>query len=509
MAIQRNVLEYLQASAGRYPEKVAFSDEREALSFADMDLKARALGTFISRATDRTNRPVAILSERTAGTLAAFMGVLYSGNYYVPIDSSMPVERIRNIIDRLDPLLLLYCEENRKAAEALSGSCGISSLTDGFECAPDGDLLARRYSKVLDIDPVYVIFTSGSTGVPKGIVIPHRAVIDFTEWMADTFGFTCDDVMANQAPFYFDLSVKDIYLTLKCGATTHIIPKHLFMFPLPMLEFIEEKKATSLVWATAAFHLLANSGGLSEKAPASLNKVILGGEALYAKQLNIWRRALPDVTYVNLYGPTEVTVDCTYYIIDREYADSEVIPIGRACENKDVMLLDEGLAPVPQGSPGEICVRGSGLAHGYYGDSGKTSAAFVQNPGNPWYPDTIYRTGDIGVMNEDGLIVFQSRRDEQIKHMGYRIELGEIEAAISAISEVRELACFYDAEPDKIICAYSGGISSGEIIKRVSDSLPKYMFPNIFRQMDALPRTPNSKIDRVKLKKDYFENKGN
>ena len=503
--MQKNVLEYLQSAVSRFPDKVAFTDDSEILTFADLDLRGRALGTFIAKGTKAANRPIAVLVERSAATIAAFIGVLYSGNFYVPIESKMPATRIREILKQLDPIALLYTQD--MPSDDFSEHCPVLSAQEGFLAPPDNELLEKRLAGVLDADPVYVMFTSGSTGTPKGIVISHHAVIDFVDWMAEALDFSSEDIMANQVPFYFDPSVKDIYLTLKCAATTHIIPKKLFMFPLQLLRFIDEKKATVLNWSTAAFHMVANSRALEKLVPTSLKKIVAGGETLYAKPLNIWRRALPDVCFVNAYGPTEVTVDCTFYIIDRDYEDHEVIPIGYICNNKEVMLLDDNLQPVPTGEQGELCVRGSGLAKGYFGDTEKTAAAFVQNPANCWYPDLIYRTGDIGIINEEGLFVYLCRRDGQIKRAGYRIELGEIETALSALPQMRELACFYDENKDKIVCVYSGDIDADGIVTGLRDILPKYMFPNVFLPMDSLPHNANGKIDRVRLKNEYFNDK--
>lgn len=501
--MQRNLLEYLDNTAARVPCCTAVVDEKESFTFSLLRQRSRCLGTHLANITRVHNRPIAVLTDRGADSVLAFMGVLYSGNYYVPVDVRMPAARMAALMEQIRPAALVLAAKKHEPAQQFAHLCPLVSMEEiGEDC--DDALLASVRGKVLDVDPAYIIFTSGSTGVPKGIVVSHRSVIDFTDWYTETCGITGADILGNQAPFYFDLSVKDLYSTMKCGATMHILPQKFFSFPMLLMQYLKEQKITTLSWATSAFHLVANSGVLEKLVPEDLRRVILGGEALQAKQLNIWRRALPDVQYINLYGPTEVTVDCCYYKIDREFADTDIIPIGKACENMEVFLLDEQGNPVPKGTPGELCARGSGLAQGYYGDWEKTNAVFTQDPRNPWYCDRIYHTGDMAMEDEDGNFLFLARKDNQIKHSGYRIELGEVETALNSLLGINAAICCFDPQKDKIHCIYQGEGSVEEVVTGARSLLPKYMLPNTYHKVEHMPYNANGKIDRVALTKEFL-----
>ncbi len=503
--MQKNVLEYLERTVRRLPEKVAFVDENESISFRRLTDEARSMGTFLARQTMVRNRPVVVLADRTALSVTGFAAALYSGNFYVPLDPQMPRQRLAAILEQLSPAALIFHPGDRTLIDDITYNCLYLEL--GAEYGPADDALIQTIRRQqLDVDPVYAIFTSGSTGEPKGIVVSHRSVIDFVDWYVNEMGITESDRLGNQAPFYFDLSVKNLYPTFCQGSTTYLLPKKFFSFPILLTRYLNENQITVLSWATSAFHLIANSGVLEKSPPTQLVRlVIVGGEALQAKQLNRWRAALPKAQFVNLYGPTEVTVDCTYYKIDRDFDDEEPIPIGWACDNKEVLLLDKEGRSVTPGEPGELCVRGSGLAQGYFGDWDKTRGSFTQNPLNPWYPDLIYHTGDIAVQSPDGSFRFLSRKDSQVKHLGYRVELGEIETALNAIPSVQQAVCLFDTRSDKIHCCYTGGENENGLARAARAALPRYMVPNIYHKLGELPYNPNGKIDRSRLQKEFLD----
>lgn len=502
----KNVLEFLESSAENFPEKIAFADEKTSLTYIELKEKSMRIGSALAEKTGKTNQPIAVLLEKTPDCAAAFFGVVYSGNFYVIIDTMMPNDRIASIFDALSPALLLTDEAHREKAENVMAADKIALLADCENTMTDTDKLLHIRKSMIDTDPLYALFTSGSTGKPKGAVISHRSVMAYTAWVTSCFDLNANTVMGNQTPFYFSMSVTDIYSTIKSGGTLHIIPKSYFSFPVKLIAFLNERNINTIYWVPSALCIAANYDLFKYVKPAHLQKVLFAGEVMPMKQLNYWRKNIPDAMYANLFGPTETTDICTYYIVEREFQDDESLPIGYPCDNCGIIILKEDNTEADIGEEGELCVRGSFLADGYYGDSEKTAAAFTLNPLNKNYPERIYRTGDIVKYNEYGELVFMSRKDFQIKHMGYRIELGEIEAAVSACDDVDASVCIYDEKIDEIICIFTGrNADENKIIGTVKNKIPDYMMPNQYVKIAAMPFNRNGKIDRKYLKNNYKE----
>lgn len=532
----KNVLEFLEKSALSVPTAIACGDEKEELSYSALLLASKKLGAFLSQHT-APRRPVALYLEKSVPALIGFFGIVYAGGFYSVLDPSQPMARTVKILETLEPSVVLTDYANRERAEEiiaeLRGTANttipvelyvlndLPGIKDRGEAQAEGvtkeeeTLLSDIRDQAMDVDPLYVNFTSGSTGVPKGVTVGHRSVISFISSFVEIFGIDKEDVLGNQAPFDFDVSVKDIYSALFAGCRLQLIPRSYFSNPMELMDYLSEKKITNLTWAVSALCFVSVMNGLEYKVPEKVKRVMFSGEVMPIKHLNHWKKYLPEAMYVNLYGPTEITCNCCYYILDREFQEGEKIPLGKTFPNEKVFLLGEDgeeirpgmIAAVEDGehlkneeSPeGEIFVSGAGLAIGYYKDTVKTEEAFTQNPLNKAYYERCYRTGDLARYNEKGELVYCSRKDFQIKRMGHRIELGEIESTAMKIEEVTRALALYEADEQKLWLFYTGKADRKEIAKTLRSLLPPFMIPNKTIQIEEMPLTKNGKIDRAAL----------
>lgn len=413
----------------------------------------------------------------------------------------MPPSRVNKILEVLKPEIVITTNKLKTNFEKFN-FYGSYIIYEETICSEEDETAVKPYTeKIVDTDLLYVLFTSGSTGVPKGVSICHRSVIDYIDWVTETFNITQKDTFGNQAPFYFDNSILDIYSCMKMGATLNIIPKKLFFQPVPLLEYIKYNKINTIFWVPSALIVVSKLKAFRNvDLSDTLKRVLFCGEVMPNKQLNIWRKFLPNVTYANLYGPTEITDACTYYIVDREFSDDEPLPIGIPMSNTDILVLNDEDKLVTDDEVGELCVRGTSLAMGYYNNPEKTRSAFVQNPLNKAVPEIIYRTGDLVRYNEYREIIYISRKDFQIKHLGHRIELGEIETAISSLEEVTLNCCLYDEKNQRIVLFVDAQVDRDYIKERIEKLVPEYMIPGKVIYLENMPINANGKIDRIKLK---------
>ena len=499
----KTILDKLEENVKRYPNKVIFSDKDTSITFAEFESKAKTYASQLVKFGFK-NSPMAVLDNRNVNTLIQMFAVMYSGNFYVVIDSQSPAERVQKIYDIIKPVISIYENDNKELLESLNTNSKKILTENNIINSVDIEALELVKKAQISTDPAYALFTSGSTGVPKGTILSHQNILSYIEWFVNEFDITDKTVFANQTPFYFSMSVSDIYATVFTGATFNITPKSYFSFPIQLVNFLNEREVNTIYWVPSALCIVANLKLFDYAKPEHLEKVLFAGEVMPNKQLNYWRKHLPNVTYANLFGPTETTDICTFYVVNREFKDDEGLPIGKPCDNCDTFLVDENNKLVTEeGVIGELYARGPFVAYGYYDNPEKTNSAFVQNPLHNHYPELVYKTGDLAKINEYGEYEYAGRKDFQIKHMGYRIELGEIETAGSAIDKVNSVVCVYDMVKDYIVMIYEGRVKEEELLEQLSKKVPKYMVPNLVIKVKQMPYNQNGKIDRAYLKSNY------
>ncbi|EAI6637357.1 AMP-binding protein [Campylobacter coli] len=496
-----HIYDFLEKSLIKFSEKTAFVEpfakERKEITYKDFDLFSKKLASEILKTLKNnkpTQAPVLIILPKRIDCLISFFGVALSGNFYTLLDEKSPKERVEKVIEVLKPKLFITSKD-------LNFNLDLPTLyTQDFENFNiDESLLKNAKEKHIDTNLLYVLFTSGSTGIPKGVSIAHKSVIDYAFHFCEAFEVDENEIIANQAPLYVDASLPDILATIKPSATLHLIPNHLFAFPNKILDYLEQEKITMIFWKpTVLIYFIKDQDNLKNYPLKNLNKILIGGEIMPIKQLNIWRKHLPNALFANCYGPTEITDVCCYYILDREFSENEILPIGKAYKNTELLVFDENMnfiSPKQIGVKGELFVRGTSLSLGYYNDKEKTKQAFIQNPLHDNYLDLLYKTGDIVSYNEFGELLCYGRNDNRIKFMGHRIELGEIESVINSHSKIILCACIFK---EKIICFYE---SDEELDFKafLKDKLPSYMIPKHFIKIEKFKLNQNSKIDRKAL----------
>tara|TARA_R110002073_G_scaffold322276_2_gene498825 strand:+ start:7725 stop:9242 length:1518 start_codon:yes stop_codon:yes gene_type:complete len=503
--MKTSILDYLELTVQKTPNKKAVIEGEKSITFKDLDRKSRALAYLLISKNDVFNQPIAVYLPKTIESIISDIAISYSCNIYMNLDVKTPIERIRNIVDLIEPKIIITSTKYLKAIESLEGVHKIINLDEfDFETLEreNGSFLERIEAQI-DTDPICIINTSGSTGTPKGVVLNHKSFIDFTEWSLNTFDFNENEVIGSLSPLVFDIYSFELCLLMSNGSTIVLIPDTFAAFPIKILNILSEQKVTFLFWVPTIMVNIANMNLLENIKLPHLKTVWFAGEVFPTKQFNYWQNKLSQTLFANLYGPIEITLDCTYFIVNRKIEDNEPLPIGKPCKNTDILILNNKDIQVRKGEEGELCVRGTSLAMGYYNNPEKTQASFVQNPLNKSYPELIYRTGDIVSLNDLGEIVFKGRKDSLVKHLGYRIELGEIEhVVVNTLKLVKNGCIVYNNLKKEIILFYEADVDVSilEFRKKIATALPKYMIPTKYIRMDQLPRNTNGKIDRLALK---------
>jgi D-alanine--poly(phosphoribitol) ligase subunit 1 len=510
--MKTNVLEYLESGAGQScPERTALVDRFSEITFGELVDRSKAVAMKLRALGDARRRPIVVLLPKSIDVVVSDLAVVYTGNFYSNVDEKTPLDRLSRLLGNIEPYLIITTSDWVAKLESIhiekKRIVDFSTLlNDDIEV--DSNWLSEVRKSHLDTDPLCLINTSGSTGTPKSVVLSHRSTIDFIDWCLGAFDFHQEDRIGSLSPLFFDIYTLELFVSLARGCSIFLIPEEFASFPVQITNFLAEKRITFIFWVPTVMVNIANLGLLEKANLTSIRRIFFAGEVFPTRQMNMWRRKLPEAQFVNLYGPIEITVDCTYYVINREFQDHEPLPIGIPCENSGVFILGEADHEVDVPNVvGEICVRGTSLALGYYNNPSQTEMRFVQNPLNKAYPELIYRTGDLGYWNSLGELMFVGRSDFQIKHQGYRIELLEIENAALTIPAISNACVTYNFEKKQIVLVFESQnkLTEGEIRGLMSGHLPKYMLPTKILRVDQLPRNPNGKIDRQKIAVEFAE----
>ena len=494
-----NVLEYLERAVQSWPERTAFADEHEGICFAALLDVSRRIGTALAACAKRQEPVAVIMNDRSVKCVAGLMGILQAGCFYVPLDAAAPAERLRLILNKLEPAAILTDHSVAGTVEKLAIACPIVRYEQAADMPADDMLLAGIRAQQSIYDILSVMYTSGSTGIPKGVAQSQYSHLAYTEATIAKYSFTQNTVFANQSPFFYANSIIDIYPPIALGATVYILPARCLSFPKMLVEQLRDRHITELTMTPSSYIKAANAGVLQPGCLPELEYIILSGEAAHWPTLKKWMAAAPNAGVWNFYGSTEM-FSVAVWQIEGDFSGGETIPVGKPYTEVEVLIVDENGKPVPRGESGEMLIANPWLCSGYYRDVERTRKVFCIDPQEKGWYTRYYRTGDIGRIGQDGMLRVIGRKDSQIKRAGYRMELGEVELALQDIPGWENGCVLYDREGGRLLCFWEGKLTREEILRALKKCLPKYALPDTFVHLDTMPYTANMKIDREKLR---------
>jgi amino acid adenylation domain-containing protein len=511
--------EHFVAAARRFPERVAVVEPGHGtISYGDLAALSDRLRDRLHALGVRPGDRVGIYIRKSIDAVAAVYGILQTGAAYVPVDPGAPPARnayilqncavkalvmerrfdakLRPELEQLGPLPALLPIEEAGAGAALRGALDEADATGA---APSVETAKPRPT-----DLAYILYTSGSTGKPKGVMLSHENGVSYVDWCSEVFEPNENDRFSSHAPFHFDLSILDIHVPLKHGATLVLIGEDIGKDPERLAALIAEQRISVWYSAPSILGLLAQFGKLDRHDYSALRFVLFAGEVFAVKHLRALSLQLPKPRYFNLYGPTETNV-CTFYEVVLPVPEDRVVPypIGKTCSHLRCKVVDPDGGEVRTGEEGELCVTGRGVMQGYWALPEQTARAFLSDDaGARWY-----KTGDIVTESPDGNYTYLGRRDRMVKRRGYRVELGEIESALYRHPAIKEAAVI--AKPDEALgvritaflsCPDAKRPSVIELKRFCTEHLPLYMIPDSFSWYETLPKTSTDKTDYQRLK---------
>jgi amino acid adenylation domain-containing protein len=519
MALPTSLPQWLAESARVRGDHPAVVDPGVgSISYAELDELSNSLSDRLRRMGVGPGDRVGLYLRKSIDAVASIFGVLKAGAAYVPVDPGAPAERNTYILHDCGARAVVLERDVAKGFEEALARLGAASppclVLDGTRAGASlREALARAHAddpapRGAAIAPApdwlaYILYTSGSTGRPKGVMLTHRNAAAFVDWCSSVFEPRPGDRFSSHAPFHFDLSVLDLYVPLKHGATLVLVGAEVGKEPARLAPLIAEQRITVWYSAPSILSLLAQYGNLPSRDYSALRTVLFAGEVFPVKHLRALQKLLPVPAYYNLYGPTETNV-CTYHRIPPEIPDdrTQPYPIGRVCEHLRARVVDEAGRDVAPGQEGELCIAGPNVMQGYWNLPEQSARAFLaESTGEPWY-----RTGDVVTEDAHGVYTYLGRRDRMVKRRGYRVELGEIEACLYRHPSVAEVATIALPHEDGLrikaflACREDKRPSLIELKRFCSEHLPLYMVPDLFSFQPALPKTSTDKIDYQKLK---------